>query len=195
VYTDYYKQNALINELKNFLKKEYISLEIEKFVIKENVTKELCEIELSLLEKSKIEVNKVIICGTGKGPINAFYNGLINHYKNFYNILHNIDFIGFSLNGVLDDSKKTDAKVLAEIIIKNDKNIKCYFKSESYSLNVAGLNAIKNIIEFYINCEQSSIILKKLIIDAKNRKRDDLINEYTVLLSNLIQHLKLTNLF
>ena len=57
----------------------------------------------------------------------------------------------------------------------------------SSSLSRAAIGVVCKAIEFLINCERTVVVLHLLLRDAQNKKRQDLVTEYTAHLAEMVR--------
>jgi len=160
---------------------------IGDFVLRENDKKKCSIISCNLTINKKT----IPIKGTGIGVIDALYNGIHKKLNKEFSSLNSVKFDDFSMRVKFKESRRwnnTDAPVEIKLALKNNNNIgdRIYFHAESRSLVVAAIAVIRKAIEFLINSELTVIQLKKDIQSAKDRGRHDLIERYTLMLSELV---------
>jgi hypothetical protein len=179
------RQKRIDKIINDVLGKQKASIFIGGFVLKEDDKKKRSVVTCNLQMKQKT----ILIEGAGIGAIDALYNGINEKLNKEFPSLDGIRFDDFSVRVKFKESRKwnnTDAPVEIKLALKNDIGDRIYFHAVSRSLVVSAIAAIRKAIEFLINSELAVIQLKKDIHSAKTRRRQDLINRYTAMLSELI---------
>jgi len=191
-YTDILKQEKQIKLVKNILNKDYINLEINNFNIQQNISNNKCEISCKIFLKSlnKKYKKNIQIASIGLGPIDSLFSGFISALEDEFKTLKDIKLCGFFIKTKLDKSSNygTDGTIITEILVTNSNKQVLRFKCESNSIITAIIQIIVKVFQHYINAEYSVILLKKLYEDAKNRHRTDLMEEYTLALSEIVKN-------
>jgi len=158
---------------------------IGDFILKEDDKKKCSIISCNLTINKKI----IPIQGTGIGAIDALYSGIHEKLNNEFSSLNSIKFDDFSMRVKFKESRKwnnVDAPVEMKLVLKNNIGDRIYFHAESRSLVVSAIAAIRKAIEFLINSELAVVQLKKDIHSARKRSRQDLVRQYTLMLSELV---------
>ena len=129
--------------------------------------------------------------GTGKGPVDAFYSSLSKELSDEYCSLTNFHFLEFGVRAdLLKRSRRSrsgsDAYVESVLVIRNNDGDDFVFRAVAQSVINASLASALNAVEYFINLEQAVIRIHHAILDAKKRKRSDLINNYTMKMIQLV---------
>ena len=182
-------QREKLNEIvRKVLESEYISIQILDVNIKETIGEDTstisCKYQLS--NQTKIEVIKA----TGRGILDAFYNGFVHKMGKKYPSLAELRVEEFHLNA--EGVKKykinpgTQAFVEAHLRIRSANRQGIVFHSRSRSIATATIKVICAAIECFINSEAAYIKLQKGYADAKRRNRSDLIEKYNLQMVDLV---------
>lgn len=171
----------------------WITLRINDYELSESLKKKetnvSCEIFFSHRKKKK-----VCIEGSGKGLVDALYCSTIETLANDYPTLNDIKFEKFLIKAV-DLKKKqreaesngSDADVIALLKVKNSYGETFEFESQSFSATAASIKVVLKTIEFFVNSHIAVLKIYKALKDAKERNRSDLIQVYTMKLSELVK--------
>ena len=179
------RQKAINNIINDVLGKDRAAVFIGDFVLKEDDKNKRSIVTC----KIKIKQKTIPIKGAGIGAIDALYNGINDKLNKDFPSLDGIRFDDFSVRVKFKESRKwnnTDAPVEIKLALKNNIGDRIYFHAESRSLVVSAIAAIRKAIEFLINSELAVIQLKKDIHSARKRSRQDLVRQYTLMLSELV---------
>jgi len=182
-------QREKLNEIvKNILKDEYISIHITDVNIKEkldaDVSDVVCKYQLSSQDKQET------IKSSGRGIIDALYNGFINKMGKKHPSLKELRIVDFNLNA--EGLKKykvtpgTQAFVEAHLMIRGINRESMFFHSRSRSINSATIKVVCAVIECFINSELAYVKLKKSYANAKKRNRSDLVEKYNMQMIELV---------
>lgn len=158
-------------------------LRITNLLIQENV------------RKQQTTVKGVVTFGTsrksnsfeykGRGVVDALFKGLKKEFSQKFVSLNDIEFVLFKVVG---DTKEANpsGNAIVEMSLKNSRYKELLFSETSYSLNTAAMNIVSDAIEFFINAEIAVIRTYEALKDAQERNRTDLIERFTMLLSELV---------
>ena len=177
--------------IKDLLGKDYISLKLIELQIKEDAIEEKTEIVCKFLFGKK----KLTIKGTGKGPVDALFNALVDSFSDEYCSLKNLHFTRFSIEADIEKHlrySKTDAVVEATLEIDNGcENL--LFRGKSSSISTVSAKVVLAATEHFINAEKCVIVLYNSIQSAKKRSRGDMMNIYTQQLAEIVKNVSYEN--
>jgi hypothetical protein len=171
--------------LTDILKKRKIEVIIDNIIVWESINSKYSKIECDF----KLEGEGTKLVGKGVGPVDALFNVIVTLLKKRYLCLKWVEFEEFRLTAKLSKGRRysrSDTPVDMLLIIKTNKNRNLYFRTSSTSLLKAAILAVKQAIDFLINCEKAVEFLFIDIECAKQQKRNDLINFYTSQLAELV---------
>ena len=182
-------QREKLNEIvKNILKDEYVSIHISDVNIKEkldaDVSDIVCKYQISSHDKQET------IKSSGRGIIDALYNGFVSKMGKKYPSLKELRIVDFNLNA--EGLKKykvtpgTQAFVEAHLMIRGINRESIFFHSRSRSINSATIKVVCAAIECFINSELAYVKLKKSYANAKKRNRSDLVEKYNMQMIELV---------
>jgi len=182
--------NDLIHDI---LGDSFVKVLIDEVLIKENIVANNSEIKCNIHLMTKNEVKTLQIENIATGIVDALFCEIVTQLsKNFYS-LKNIEFVDFSIAVHFKEKIKksgVDAPAKVSLIIKNSEQSRLYFDACSRSMNAGAIEVVRKAIEFLINAELAAIDLYDRITDAKERRRNDLVDQYTF---NLIEIVKVTS--
>jgi len=122
---------------------------------------------------------------------------MIQQLSKDYPSLEQIRLSEFHVKAKIKNKRKSigsDAPVKVELVVENASHIKIPFSHEARSLNNAACKAVIKTVEYFINCEVAIIKLKKCILDAKDRNRSDLLEKYTLMMSEIVKNMSYKNI-
>tara|TARA_R110000824_G_scaffold68140_3_gene176424 strand:+ start:1131 stop:1727 length:597 start_codon:yes stop_codon:yes gene_type:complete len=179
-------QQKCLDIIKETLQEKMIKLSIYNFSLREDKERSCAHVSWNCSLGGK----NIKISGTGVGIVDALFVSAVESFSGDYKILEGFNFEDFSLRVKFKYSRKrqqTDAPVEIKIAIANSRKQKFYFSAQSRSLVSAVIEAIRKALEFLINIEVAILQLKKDYNHAKKRNRTDLIQLYTMQLSDLVR--------
>lgn len=175
-------------------------LEDNKEQIKELLGDEYQDIDIGAFQISEIPDERTsfssdsLKTSTGYGPVDATWNALVQEYSDTYEILDEVDFLGYSVE-VLEEGDiiSMGSRVAVEITAIN--NIcKMFIKKESNSVLRASVECVRGLAEYLINGEKAYRKLHILLEDAEKRNRQDLKKKYVNMLSDIVRFISYRNL-
>ena len=182
------KRAKLYNTIMEVLEEKYVELSVEKFVSTEDFKNNMAQIQCSFSEtqgdKKRIEK---LEC-SGRGLIDATFEGLLDHYSQDYKSLKNIAFVEFAIKPDFKTSETSGSDASVEVIIEflNSSKKIMTFRKTSRSILSASVECVFAAMEFYINSELAFRRLKFLISDAKKRSRGDLLSLYRYQIASIV---------
>jgi hypothetical protein len=190
-----HKQEEYNKLLSSILKENKVYVEIKEYDLKENLESEMSIISFKVNIKNLNEYQgegEFTCSAEGKGFVDSIWNGLKSCLGDDFKSLKNIEFVSFNLDtspGTF--GSKTNGNAQAKLIIANSsKKLFSFLGDNSFSINSAAIDTLRQALEFLINCEKAVVILEKCIKDAKKRYRNDLVIRFT---NELIDLVKITD--
>tara|TARA_Y100000034_G_scaffold133222_1_gene198126 strand:- start:3531 stop:4169 length:639 start_codon:yes stop_codon:yes gene_type:complete len=185
-------QGERVSEIiKDILKKDYVSLKLIELQIKEEAIEEKTEIVCKFLFNKK----RLTIKGTGKGPVDALFNALVDSFSDEYCSLKNLHFTRFSIEADIEKHlrySKTDAVVEATLEIDNGCEA-LLFREKSSSISIVSAKVVLIATEHFINAEKCVIMLYNNIQNTKKRGRGDMMSIYTRQLAEIVKNVSYEN--
>lgn len=129
----------------------------------------------------------------GDGFVDALVNGFVGRFEEEYKSLKNMKLCRFEVSA---KTKKNNidqfsaSKVFVEIGIKTPSSKELFFQEEDVSLVRACTRAVREAVQFMLNCEETVKVLQICLEDAKKRNRHDSITQYT---NDLVELVKITS--
>ena len=165
---------------------DYLRLSIKKLTLTENYEKKTSTINCRFSENG---TSPLVLKSKGCGLLDALHCGLVEHYREKYPSLLTLTFEGFSI--IPDFSKRdgsgSDAEVEVVLKFANSQENVVTFREVGKSFVSASVAALFGSIEFYINAERAFRKLRKLIEEAKDRGRSDLVQGYVSKISTIVR--------
>ena len=175
----------MISIVKEVLDDEYWHLVINRLLIEEDIIEKCTKIKCAVqIHKSVFSIEE-----TGRGPIDALFNGLRNNLKKSYLSFEGLSLDSFSIEGdVAPLSADMSSEVECMLAIASDTNFKpLIYRHKDASINRAAVATVLNAVEYYINSERAMKKLKFWADDAKRRNRGDLYEDSTTKMSLLLE--------
>ena len=187
------KQKKADSIVKSVLNQDYISLSLKNgLVIEEDVEDSTTKVAYEIAMKTAAGVEILFIKGSGHGAVDAFFSSLKSALVGQYESLKNIVFREFAISadmgGFSQKHSGSNSAVEAVLVVQNKRHEDLIFRKKSRSTNKAALSTVLSAIEHFINSEKAVIILENCIKDAKKRNRGDLVNSFTMQLSEIVKN-------
>ena len=179
------KQKEMMSIVRDVLAEDYWELSIDKLFIEEDLLERLTKVRcIAKLNKKSFTIEKV-----GRGLVDALFNGLKDSFKAPYLSLSGLTFYSFSIEGdVGDPSPDPSTAVEAALSVAGDSNyFPLIYRHKDASINRATTTAVLNAIEYYINSERAMKKLYARANDARERNRDDILNECILKMTPLLE--------
>jgi len=173
--------------------KSFLPLEVKSLEITEDLENDISRVSYVIA----LNGTEVAISGTGEGVVDALFRSMIQQLSKDYPSLEQIRLSEFHVKAKIKNKRKSigsDAPVKVELVVENASHIKIPFSHEAKSLNNAACKAVIKTVEYFINCEVAIIKLKKCILDAKDRNRSDLLEKYTLIMSEIVKNMSYKNI-
>ena len=179
------KHKEMVLVVKEVLAGDYWDLSIDELSIEENLLKKFTKVAcLVHLNDENFAIEE-----TGRGPIDALFNGLKNNFKKSYLSFHGLNFYEFSISGDVGDSSLDMASEVECTLSITSVNVQkpLIYRCRDASINRAAICVVLSAIEYYINSERAMRKLKKWAKDARERNRGDLLEESVLKMSKLLE--------
>lgn len=140
------------------------------------------------IHQDKQTINLVNVASDGF--VDGIFKGLHDHYKDQYSSLQNIKLKDLEIRPLLGSARvnlcsdaKTRVTISSEILGHGFVDFSSVSRSIVHSTFIASLK----IFQFYINCERTFDILSKVLKNAKERNRGDIVQSCIRDMSSLTQ--------
>lgn len=178
--------------IKRVLDNDYIELHLDKLVVDEDAdeTRSKVHLELSDTNGAKLKVE-----GDGVGLVDATFNALLERYGVEYQSLKSIELASFNVSANMDTKEKkvgVDSMGRVTLGVLNSEGKFFEFSDESRSISRSSARAVLAAVEYFVNAERAFITLHRARMDAKERRRDDLITRYTRELAEVVKSTSFT---
>jgi hypothetical protein len=174
---------------KEILGPTYVGFAVKKLVLEENVKDNKSTVSCELYLSNGIN-ESIQIDGLGDGLVDALFNGMLKKLSVEYCSLGSIKFEDFVVSMTHNSCRNktgADSKVHVVLAVRNSSKTVVHFSHESRSMNSAAINAVVDVMEYYVNCELAVFKLTDCIEDAKKRNRMDLKDVYTRQLAEVVR--------
>ncbi len=182
-------EQARISELmQDLLGKDLFHLSVVSYDLHEDFERETCRIACTIRYP---DGKNTVIEGLGVGAIDAFFNGLLGHLSREYPSLQTIVIDRFLIaNKAVSGSRKSGSDALAAVTvgIKNSRGTAFEFVSESRSITRSGIDATLRAAEYFVNSELAFKRAYHALVDARERRRQDVVAKYTDLMAQLVKN-------
>jgi hypothetical protein len=180
--------------IREVLADRYLSFTIERLNIHEDLLNKETSVQCSLIITNlEDRLASYDLEGTGKGLFDVLFTCAIEKLVDDCHSLRNLRLEEFNVDVDKVDLRRVcrkglgaDARVEASLTISNGNGKLIPFTSRSQSLIAASADVVCKTIEFFVNSERAVLRLKQLLMDADERNRGDLYNQYTLKLSDLV---------
>lgn len=131
---------------------------------------------------------EVALEGRGVGLIDAFFDGMMRAYAEEYPSLKTLAVSDFAVTSRFDGAqgRRSDARAHASLEITNSQEQAYTFVTETPSLTRSAARVSLDALTFFINSERAYIQLHLALMDAKERRRSDLVTKYRTQMSTLV---------
>ncbi len=173
--------------IKTVLDKDYIELHLDKLVIDEDSDEARSHVHLELSDNNGV---KVTVDGDGVGLVDATFNALLERYGVEYQSIKSIEVVAFNVEARLDTKTAkagVDSMGCVTLGVHNSEGKLFEFSDESRSISRSSARAVLAAVEYFVNAERAFITLHRARMDAKERRRDDLIVRYTRELAEVVK--------
>jgi hypothetical protein len=132
-----------------------------------------------------------VIAGKGVGVVDAFFNGFVNRFAGDYPSLKTIQFLSFRIGSQIETRSAfsgTDSKSAVTVDIQNSAGKVFRFGHASRSVLSSSIITILLALEYFVNSERAFVSVYEAFRDARDRKRNDLVQHYTSQMSVLVRN-------
>jgi len=180
LYTSKTPEESLRDEIQSLSKEimggDYISLEVQKFSLKEDFAKE--EVQTNLTVRSSDSKALIKMSATGVGVVDSVYRGYSTRFSTKYASLKSIGLESFGVSVSPRDSDKTESLVSVMVEFRNSHGKVVPFRASSLCLSRSAIMSLNSAFEYYINCELCFKKLRSLIDESTTRGRFDIRESY-----------------
>jgi hypothetical protein len=173
--------------IKRVLDKDYIEMHLDKLVVDEDSDETRSKVHL---EMSDANGAKISVDGEGVGLVDAIFNALLECYGLEYQSIKSIEVVAFRVEARLDtktDKAGVDSMGCVTLGVHNSEGKLFEFSDESRSISRSSARAMLAAVEYFVNAERAFITLHRARMDAKERRRDDLVVRYTRELAEVVK--------
>jgi hypothetical protein len=167
----------------------YVHLTVRRVFIEEDLEHLSTSITCEVTEDATDENS--IIAGKGVGVIDAFFNGFVIRFAGDYPSLKTIRFTNFRMGAQIETRSAfagTDSKGEVTVDIENSAGKVFRFGHASRSVISSSIITILLALEYFVNSERAFVSVYEAFQDAKERKRNDLVQHYTSQMSVLVRN-------
>jgi len=130
--------------------------------------------------------------GGGVGLVDAVFNAVRDTMAIDFPSLKHIFFDDFIVTSDIAKTRKkipgSDAVGTVELIVRNEEGRIFSFVDESRSTTASTVNVVLRSLSHFVNAERAVRVIVKAIEEAKTRNRGELVQSYTMRLSDLVKH-------
>lgn len=177
--------------IKRVLDTDYVELQLVTLRVEENAeeTKTLATLQLSDGQQT------LSLSGSGVGLVDAVFQALLDRFGSEYQSLNSIEFADFRVEAKMDTKNGkvgVDSVGMVRLDVHNSEGKSFEFSDESRSVSRSAARAVVAAVEYFVNAERAFITLHRALLDAKERKRVDLITRYTRELAEVVKSTSFT---
>lgn len=180
------KTESLLREV---LDESYFRLEVRGHALEEDLIAGSSKVRMTIEDPDSGAEREIE--GTGVGLVDAAFDALVTMLVSDYPSLSHIRFVSFSLSGELGTGERdsqTDSEGTARLEVVNEAGRTFLFTDSSRSVAAACIRVTLAAIEYFVNSERAFFRVRSFLEDAKAKKRSDLAERYTQMLSQLVQN-------
>ena len=129
--------------------------------------------------------------GVGVGVVDAVFHAVRDSLANTYPSLSHIFFEDFRVTGDMHTrrgAEGTDAAGTAQLVVRNEEGRHFTFSETSRSITTAVVRVVLDALSHFVNAERAVRSMVKAVEDARSRNRGELVEAYTMKLSELVKH-------
>ncbi|MCP4449522.1 MAG: hypothetical protein GY811_29940 [Myxococcales bacterium] len=177
--------------IKRVLDKNYVELHLATLSVEENADETKTTVALGLSDGEQT----LQLRGSGVGLVDAVFHALVERYGAEYPSLRSIELADFQVVAKLDTKNgKTgvDSVGTVRLEVHNSEGRSFEFSDESRSVSRSAARTVVAAVEYFVNAERAFITLHQARLDAKERKRVDLVTRYTRELAEVVESTSFT---
>ena len=183
------EQEKMISLMREILQDDYVELEVESYVLREEVARETCHISCKMRNGHE---EGMVVEGEGVGVIDALFHGLRDRMASQYPSLSSIRFSQFDIHGIIagHEQQGPDLKSEAQatVGIVNSEGKEFVFQSKARSVSQAGVKATMAAAEYFVNSERTFVRLYEILRHYRDEGRTDLVEKYTDLMAQVVRN-------
>lgn len=178
--------------IKRVLDSDYLEFSLDKLTSDESSDETCTKVSLQL---SDTRGEQIEVAGQGVGLVDATFNALLGRFGPEYESLYSIEVANFKIVGLLETKEKKvglDSLGKVTLGVHNSEGRLFEFSDESRSVSRSSARAVLAAVEYFVNAERAFIALYRACLDAKERRRDDLVTRYTRELAEVVKSTSFT---
>lgn len=187
------RQQRIEELVREILGDEYLRLRVDALYLEEDLTTGRCALRCELKHESGEQA--MIIAGEGVGFLDAFFRALRERLAVDFASLDSIELVSFGLRADLSTRGQlfgSDAEGTVDLEVHNSENQLFRFSARSRSITASSAVACLRAAEYFVNSERAFISIYRALLDARERRRNDLVQHYTGQLSELVNNTSYT---
>lgn len=175
--------------MREVLGDEFLTLKVTNYELREHFDDDYCSMQCHVVENPG--ERSFTVEGKGVGMLDAFFEGMSTRYEAEHPSLETIRFSGFSVRGLMKDTKgghASDAKAEAIVGLTNSAGTEFAFGAVSPSVSHSSIEALLAAIEYFLNSERAYVRIYKALQHYKRSGRPELVSKYTELLAEMVRN-------
>ena len=177
--------------IERVLGQAYLALEVMHYRVAEYVGPVAgCHLTVTLRHRDDPDTQEVVEA-RGVGVVDALFHGLVRHFAGRYASLDTLTFTGFTVHGQMETAgvaSGLDAEAKVVITVHNGHQDALSFEASGRSTLAAALAAVLRLVEHFVNAERAFIAVHRALVDARARRRPDLVERFTAELAMLVDN-------
>ncbi|MEZ4473880.1 MAG: hypothetical protein R3F60_24440 [bacterium] len=177
--------------IERVLGRDTLALEVMHYRVAEYVGPDSgCHLTVTLRHRDDPDQQEVVEA-RGVGVVDALFHGLVRHFAGRYGSLDTLTFTGFRVQGQMETAgapSGLDAEARVEITVQNGHHERLTFEASGRSTLAAALAAVLRLVEHFVNAERAFIVVHRALVDARARRRPDLVERFTAELAMLVDN-------
>jgi hypothetical protein len=174
--------------MRELLGDSYVTFRATSLAFEENFDSERMRVRCEILNGGGAKHN---FSGEGVGLIDAFFTGLKARLSETYPSLKTIVFADFSVKADVATKKGvagSDSSALIELVVENGQGRRFAFTHSSRSITRSSLEVTMQACSYFVNSELAFVKTRQALEHAKQEKRADSVQRYTMILTQLVEN-------
>ncbi|MBR59432.1 MAG: hypothetical protein CMH54_15640 [Myxococcales bacterium] len=181
--------NSLKRLVHEVLSGDITDLQVQHMRLEEQPEENRCRVEIDLNPTGGEA--PMSIQGTGVGVVDATFNAAKSAFAKTYPSLRHLVVDDFRVLADMTTgrvSMGSDVMGTVRLVIRNDKGRRFEFEDKSRSMTGSSIRVVLRAVSHFINAERAVRIMSGAIENARVRNRGELVETYSLMLSELVKH-------
>ncbi|MCB9526135.1 MAG: hypothetical protein H6702_22550 [Myxococcales bacterium] len=175
--------------IRTLLAEDFLTLQVEHAHVDEHPGPARdCRLSLTLRPPVHGDA-PLVVQGHGVGFVDATYRALVDHFADEFRSLTALVFTGFLVRAKMETGTRSpglDAEVEVTVQVRTRHGRDFWFSATDRSTLNAGISAVVQVVEHFVNAERAYLLLHKALADATRRDRGDLVDAFRSQMAQLV---------